>query len=318
MAPATRRPARDPDGHPGGAGECDGRHNLAVSPTHELTFEVLGPWSLATSKAFWEGFAPAALAPGGDPDHLHSVFPVEADWRRAEVTVAQIGTSARVTVTGDGDLEAAAAQAGRFLSLDIDARDWPDVGRRDPVIADAQARLPGLRPCGFHSPYEAAAWSVLSQRIRIVQAGRLRDDLIRRHGEDGAFPSPHVLRALDLDLPGRKAEYLHAVAEATLEGRLDGAALRSLPPDEAIRQVQQIRGLGPFAAELVVIRGANAPDVLARNESRLEAEIIERYGSTRSLAEISDAWKPFRSWASVHLRALREQRTHEISGNRRP
>lgn len=31
----------------------------------------------------------------------------------------------------------------------------------DAVIAGAQA-LPGLRPCGFHSPYEAAAWSVLA------------------------------------------------------------------------------------------------------------------------------------------------------------
>ena len=85
----------------------------------------------------------------------------------------QQGDEARVVVTGDGDLDAAATQACRFLSLDVDARGWPDVGRRDPVIADAQERLPGLRPCGFHSPYEAAAWAVLSQRLRIVQAARL-------------------------------------------------------------------------------------------------------------------------------------------------
>jgi DNA-3-methyladenine glycosylase II len=58
--------------------------------------------------------------------------------------------------------------------LDVDRGSWPQVGRRDPVIADAQARLPGLRPCGFHSRYEAAAWSVPVQRLRIVQAARLR------------------------------------------------------------------------------------------------------------------------------------------------
>jgi DNA-3-methyladenine glycosylase II len=161
-------------------------------------------------------------------------------------------------VTGDGELEAAAAQTCRFLSLDVDARGWPDVARRDPVIADAQARLPGLRPCGFHSPYEAAAWSVLSQRVRIVQAARLRDELVRRHGDDSAFPAPQVLRRLELELPGRKAEYLRAVADAALKGRLDGAALRSLDSHEAVRTVQQVKGLGPFAAELVVVRGANA------------------------------------------------------------
>jgi DNA-3-methyladenine glycosylase II len=217
-----------------------------------------------------------------------------------------------VVVTGDGDLDAAAAQACRFLSLDVDARGWPDVGRRDPVIADAQARLPGLRPCGFHSPYEAAAWSVLSQRVRVVQAARLRADLVRRHGDDGAFPAPAVLRTLDLDLPGRKAEYLHAVAEAALDGRLDTAVLRSVDPDDAVRSVQEIKGLGPFAAELVVLRGANVPDALPRNERRLDAEIAERYGADRRLDQVAEAWRPFRTWAAVHLRALREYRTGEI------
>jgi len=228
---------------------------VTTAQHHELVVEVLGPWSLATSRTFWEGFAPAALSRRADTQQLRTVFCVEGDWRRAEVAVTQAGSTARVAVTGSGDLEVAAAQVCRFLSLDVDARGWPDVARRDPVIAQAQARLPGLRPCGFHSPYEAAAWSVLSQRIRIVQAARLRDDLVGRYGDDGAFPSPHVLRELDLDLPGRKAEYLRAVADAALEGRLDGAALRSVDPDEAIRVVQEVKGLGPFAAELVVIRG---------------------------------------------------------------
>ena len=80
-----------------------------------------------------------------------------------------------------------------------------------------------------------------------------------RHGEDGAFPAPHTLLRAGLDLPGRKSEYLRAVAEAALDGLLDGAALRALDPGEAIQRVQQVQGLGPFAAELVVARGANAP-----------------------------------------------------------
>lgn len=283
---------------------------------HEVNVEVLGPWTLATSKAFWEVFAPATLPPTRDTEQLRSTFCVEGDWRRAEVAVTQQGSAARVVVTGDGDLDAAAAQACRFLSLDVDASGWPNVARRDPVIADAQEQLPGLRPCGFHSPYEAAAWTVLSQRIRIVQAARLRDNLIRRHGDNGAFPAPRVLLDLHLDLPGRKAEYLRAVAEAALDGRLDGAALRSLDPDEAVQAVQAVKGLGSFAAELVVVRGANAPDALPRHERRLDAEVTERYGPGHTLPHISEAWRPFRTWAAVHLRTLREQRTHEISGRR--
>lgn len=283
----------------------------------EVNIKVVGPWSLATSRAFWEGFAPSPLAPHDiarqQTASLRSVFCVEGDWHRAETTVTQHGAEARVVARGDTDLDAAIAQVVRFLSLDVDARAWPEVAHRDPIIAHAQQQLPGLRPCGFHSPYEAAAWAVLSQRIRITQAARIREDLVARHGDHGAFPAPHVLRDLDLDLPGRKPEYLRAVAEATLDGRLDGAVLRSVDPDQAVAAVQEIKGLGPFAADLVVIRGANAPDALPRHERRLEAEVVERYGLEHSLIDVAEAWRPFRTWAAVHLRTLREQRTREIS-----
>jgi DNA-3-methyladenine glycosylase II len=282
---------------------------------HRVNVDVRGPWALDTSRRFWEGFAPAALPDGAGDAKLRTVFRVERDWSRAEAEVAQDGPGkAVVVVRGPGDLDAAAEQTCRFLSLDVDARGWPAVGERDPVIAAAQKQLPGLRPCGFHSPYEAAVWSVLSQRIRIMQAARLRDDLVARHGDDGAFPAPEELRRLDLDLPGRKAEYLHAVAQAALDGQLDGATLRAADPDDAVRDVQQIKGLGPFAAELVVVRGANAPDALPQHERRLEAEVVEQYGAGRTLADVSAEWRPFRTWAAVHLRALREQRTHEITG----
>ena len=53
-------------------------------------------------------------------------------------------------------------------------------------------------------------------------------------------------------------------------------------------------GLGPFAAELVVVRGANAPDALPHHERRLDAEIAELYGPGRTLADVSQAWRPLR------------------------
>jgi DNA-3-methyladenine glycosylase II len=271
--------------------------------------EVLGPWSLATSRAFWEGFAPAAIAPNERAGELRTLFLAERDWRPVEAVVTQQGTVARVVVSGPGDLESAAGQVLRFLSLDIDAREWPDDGDRDPVIARAQEQLPGLRPCGFHSPYEAAAWAVLSQRIRIPQAAALRRTLISRYGEAGAFPAPEALHAMQVDLPGRKLEYLHAVAGAALDGVLEGTHLRSIEPAQAMREVAAIKGLGPFAAELVVIRGANAPDVMPTAERRLDAELGHLYGPGYSAEVISQRWRPFRSWAAVHLRALREIRT---------
>ncbi|WP_433306309.1 DNA-3-methyladenine glycosylase family protein [Actinoplanes sp. CA-030573] len=263
--------------------------------------EVAGPWSLATCRAFWEGFTPAALTDQGDD--LRTTFLVDADWTRAEVTVRQDGATARLTLTGDGDLEAAAGQTARFLALDVDATGWPAVGERDPVVGAVQRRFPGLRPCGFHSPYEAAVWAVLSQRIRITQAAHLRTGLIEAHGDRGALPDPARLRVLDLDLPGRKAEYLRAVAEAALDGVLDGARLRELGAEAAVEQVRQVKGLGPFAAELVVVRGANHPDAVPHHEARLRAVVAELYGPGTTLEQLEPQWRPFRTWAAFHLRA---------------
>lgn len=282
---------------------------------HTTDIALLGPWSLATSIKFWEGFSPNALLGQSSSGRLSTVFRVEADWSRAEIVVTQQAGAAHLELSGPGDLHAAAEQVTRFLSLDVDARGWPEVGRRDPVIADAQQQLPGLRPCGFHSPYEAAVWAVLSQRIRVTQAANLQRELIERHGDSGAFPAPVKLRGLDLELPGRKTEYLRAVADAALDGRLDGAALRAVDPDDAITTVKEVKGLGPFAAELVVLRGANAPDALPQHEHRLDSEITERYGPDRPRGDITIGWKPYRTWAAVHLRALRELRTHEIAGH---
>ena len=284
---------------------------------HALSVPVLGPWSLRTSKRFWEEFTPTAIAAGGDPDVLSARFMSEHDWTPVSARVTQRGESAQISLSGTGDLAAAAEQVCRFLSLDVDARAWAAVGDRDPIIATAQRALPGYRPCGFHSPYEAAAWCVLSQRTRVPVAARVRRDLIVAHGDDGAFPAPDALiRAIDageLDLPGRKPDYLRAVAEAALTGLLNGPRLRTTPEESARRELLTVTGIGPFAADLVLIRGANAQDVLPRAERRLYAEISYQYGPESLLEEVAERWRPFRSWAAVHLRALREQRTREMS-----
>ncbi|MFF3445673.1 DNA-3-methyladenine glycosylase family protein [Streptomyces sp. NPDC002667] len=276
---------------------------------HTVESEVAGPWSLENSRTFWQEMAPVPPArTGGAGTALRTVFHADADWRPVRAEVTQSGSTARVTVTGDGDLDAAADQVLRFLSLDVDARCWPGVGDRDPVIGRIQARRPGLRPCGFHSPYEAACWAVLTQRTGMPAARRMREDLVSAYGTGGAFPAPGALLRMNAELPWRKTEYLHAVARAALDGILDGARLRSLDAEEAMRQVRGVKGLGAFAGELVVIRGANHPDVLPAQERRLTAEIAEQYGSDRELTEISEKWRPLRTWAALHLRILRGER----------
>ena len=102
------------------------------------------------------------------------------------------------------------------------------MGKRDLVMGRLQTRYPGLRPVCFFSPYEAAAWALISHRIRITQAARIKARLaeelgpvVEIHGrKEPAFPGPSRLRQLETfpGLFGHKVEYLHQLAQATLEG----------------------------------------------------------------------------------------------------
>ncbi len=65
-----------------------------------------------------------------------------------------------------------------------------------------------------------------------------------RRARVGDPSAPQTLARFDLDLPGRKGEYLRAVAGTARAGLLDGKALRALDLGHAIQRVQQVKGLG--------------------------------------------------------------------------
>ena len=111
-----------------------------------------GPFALATSIRFLEGFTPAADQSESDQT-LDLAFPGDDDWRSAAVRVRQRHDGVvEASVGGDGNLDAVRSQLARIPGLDVDGRGFTAVGDRDPVVAGLQARQPGFRPVAFCSP----------------------------------------------------------------------------------------------------------------------------------------------------------------------
>ncbi|GAA2639166.1 DNA-3-methyladenine glycosylase 2 family protein [Streptomyces axinellae] len=300
------------------------------------------PFSLASSIRFLEGFTPASYDQTAD-GVLRLAFPADdADSvigcavRQEEAADGKPGTvHLEFTVHAEGEAtrpplrsgvgEAVTAQIARIISLDVDGTGFPALADTDPVVAGLQADYPGLRPVCFYSPYEAAAWSVIGNRVRKTQAAAIKAGLARAHGRAldvagrrlSAFPAPAVLRSLG-HFPGLtqvKIERLHAIAEAALNGHLDAAALRAQPTEQALASLRELPGIGPFSAELILIRGAGHPDVFPLAEPRLHQAMATAYGLDAAtaaapgrLAHIADAWRPYRSWVAVLLR-VRAQET---------
>ncbi|WP_030372136.1 DNA-3-methyladenine glycosylase family protein [Streptomyces rimosus] len=222
-------------------------------------------------------------------------------------------------------------QLARILSLDVDGSGFPGLAVGDPVVSRLMAEYPGLRPVCFHSPYEAAVWAVIGQRMRRTQAAAIKARLAERYGQRvrvagrdlHAFPTPPVLRSLTRipGLPDEKVARLRALAEAAEAGELDAARLRAMPGDYALATLRALPGIGPFSAELILIRGAGHPDVFPRHERRLHASMADAYGlgaagseDVGRLAAIADRWRPYRSWVALLLRVRAEQRTRPPAG----
>ena len=277
-----------------------------------------GPFSLDAARDFAGGF-PAGIGGGGvTAASITLAFPVEG---HAESAAIELWQDADGLIRGRSDadgelLDAAIRQAARSLSLDHDGSGWPAVGDRDAIVGAAQAELHHLRPVCFYSAYEAATSFVIGHRIARRQAAVIKRELSAALGdrptitgvEVPAFPRPERLLELQehRGLPARKLEWLHGLARAALDGRLDTERLRSLDPDAAIAELRSLPGVGPFTADGILYRGCGVADGIPGADELGKGVISDLYGiesvTPADVARISDAWRPYRMWAVVLLR----------------
>ena len=283
------------------------------------TFSIVprGPFSLAAAAGFGFGQRDAS-----EPDDvMRLAFCLDGYTAQVGVEVHQDGDGVvhgAVHGPADVSVEAVQGQVARVLSLDHDGTEFTAVGERDPVIGRLQQIAPGLCPPLSYSPYEAAAWSVLSARRPVRQMMAVRQRLSEAHGQVfelagqsvAAFPTPQaLLRVKELPaIPGDKLDRLRGVAEAAVAGRLDAARLLELGPEAAMSELQEINGIGPFYSALTAIRGTGFADVLPLAEPRALALVARLYGLVEPVpadkfSEIAEPWKPLRTWAVVLIRA---------------
>ena len=132
----------------------------------------------------------------------------------------------------------------------------------------------------------------LSARVSPLTARRL------------AALSPRDLRAIGLTR--QKADYCLTAARAVASGRLDLHALARMDDDEARDTLMQIRGIGPWTADIYLLMALGRADVWPRGDRALIVALEQVKGPAACRAagrhgEIADGWRPFRSVAARML-----------------
>ena len=288
-----------------------------------ITLHPRGPFSLTAAATFVESF-PGTQAER-PPQALRYAWAVDGDWRTVQATVRQDDHAVHAELAGRPAAQLArraARDLKLMLCLDVDGSGFTALGAHDRVVKALQERFGGLRPVLFYTPYEAAAWAIISQRIRMTQAATIKARLGNELGEHGAFPAPARLAQLSAPQPGltdRKIGQLRALATAAEDGALTRERLRAMTREDGLEHLQQLPGIGPFSAELILIRGAGNPDELPDHDTRLDDAIRSAYSTSDDSAihQITESWRPYRAWVALLLRAWREAETGEIARGRR-
>src|ERR1700730_3473589 len=176
------------------------RRGVRTMPA-QFEIEPRGPFSWSSALDVLGNFAPTRHHPLGSESDVTLAFPQDGSFAPIAVAIHYQAGVLKGEVTGTTDTGAAARQVARIFSLDHAGSGYPAVGQRDAAVGQLMEALPGLRPVSFTSPYETAAWGVISQRISMRQAAVIKDRLIADLGHalrvGGAdvrcFPAPERL-----------------------------------------------------------------------------------------------------------------------------
>jgi DNA-3-methyladenine glycosylase II len=301
-----------------------------------LNIELEKPrgFSLQAAADFYAGFIPGSGMAVAATERLTLAFRLDQTFEAVAVELCETPDGLRAELAGTREAALVCSQVARMLGLDADGDAWHEVGRRDPVVGKLQSQFPGFFTAAKPSPYDAAVWGVISPRMNMRAAAKLKLAISEQCGEavnllgrvHHVFPSPRALLALPgfPGLPAVKLERLKGVARAALAGKLDPERLRAMDVDDALRELQQLPGVGPWTASHILFRGAALRDVVPMVEPRLLHGLADAYAlesaTPETLLRLAEGWRPFRMWVCVllarHLARIGGWHRPELVGER--
>jgi DNA-3-methyladenine glycosylase II len=192
----------------------------------------------------------------------------------------------------------------------------------DPVLARVIDEHPAFDPTAWIQKlptldlFGALVFQVIAQQISTVAATAIFARLVERF--DGRAPNPDELVDLDpetlreLGLSRQKASAVLDLAQRFAGGQLSEAGLSKLTDDEAITQLTEVRGIGPWTAKGALLIALQRPDLVRTDDVALRNSIQAHYGlhhlpGPDEVAALAQRWSPYGSLASSLLLAAARQ-----------
>lgn len=207
-----------------------------------------------------------------------------------------------------------------WLDLDRDLRPFYRMARTDKVLSPLVKRFDGLRLVRIPDLFEGLCWAIIGQQINLKFAYTLKRRLVQSLGESRqvgdksywSFPqasqvavaSVPLLRTLQFT--EKKSEYILGIARNIVEGRLSKAALLQKSPEEALRTLTALRGVGPWTASYVAMRCLGDITAYPVGDVGLQNAIKRQQGlqtkpSLQEMVALGEGWRGWQAYATFYL-----------------
>jgi AraC family transcriptional regulator, regulatory protein of adaptative response / DNA-3-methyladenine glycosylase II len=214
------------------------------------------------------------------------------------------------------DLPAAVQRGRRLLDLDADPVAVDALLERDPMLAPLVRKHAGLRVPGHIDGFEIIMRAIVGQQVSVAGARTVLGRLTTALGtpapqsagaSDGLtmyFPTATAIAAAPLEqfpMPKARAATMQRVATAVADGDL--VIDPGVDREELRSRLLAIPGVGPWTVAYVALRALGDPDVFLPTDLGVR-HALEHLGSAGDAAAATaraEAWRPWRSYALLHL-----------------
>ncbi|HEY0940992.1 MAG TPA: AlkA N-terminal domain-containing protein [Steroidobacter sp.] len=185
---------------------------------------------------------------------------------------------------------------------------------KDKRLAPLVKRVAGIRVPGAFNGFELGLRAILGQQVTVKAATTLGCRFVEAFGEPSETPfaelnrltpSPARVANATIDdiakhgIVSMRCRSIIALAQAQLTGELalDGGVIYK--PEVAIQRLAELPGIGPWTAHYVAMRAFSWPDAFPKEDIAIRNALGGV--SARQAEEMSQSWRPWRSYAVMHL-----------------
>jgi DNA-3-methyladenine glycosylase II len=155
--------------------------------------------------------------------------------------------------------------------------------------------------------------SIMSQQLSAKVADTIQKRFLALY--DGRVPAPEEVLATPFEslraigLSNAKTRYVQNVAQFAIDHGIGHRKLDKMDNEEVIAYLTQIKGVGRWTAEMLLMFSLRREDVFAIDDWGVQNAMIQMYKLDRTdkkafraeLLRISAKWSPYRTYACMHL-----------------